>query len=154
MTDLLSMFRFASCLNDMIVKMKFKPRFSFTGYDLPMIIFQWGQHIRATDRWLDALLAHSMEYSLYGQLLLEIFLGYMGEWVDHEFPVYSGIPPFGKFSASTISLLHWLHQWSGRLIIVLTTDHALAACFHYFILSDNVFQRMLVTGNVSNEYGR
>ncbi|MBV1825489.1 cytochrome b/b6 domain-containing protein [Komagataeibacter oboediens] len=117
----------------------------------------WGRHIRAADRWLDAVLARSVEYSLYGLVFLEIFLGYMWRWGNGQAMSFLSIqfmPPFGKFSASTISLLHWLHQWNGWLIIVLATGHALAACFHYFILRDDVFQRMLGTGDISDEYGK
>lgn len=39
-----------------------------------------------------------------------------------------------------------LWRWGKR------TGHALAACFHDFILRDNVLQRMFITGNISNGY--
>lgn len=117
----------------------------------------WGRHIRAADRWLDAVLARGVEYSLYALVMLEIVLGYMWRWGNGQamsFLSLQFMPPFGRFSASAISLLHGLHQWNGWLIIVLATGHGLAACFHYFILRDDVFQRMLVTGNASDEYGK
>ncbi|MGS0646548.1 cytochrome b [Komagataeibacter melomenusus] len=117
----------------------------------------WGRHIRASDRWLDAVLARSVEYGLYGLVLLEIPLGYLWRWGNGQPMSFLAIqitPPFGRFSASTVGLLHWLHQWNGWLIIVLATGHALAACFHYFILRDNVFNRMLAKGTISDEYGK
>ncbi|PYD64879.1 cytochrome b [Komagataeibacter nataicola] len=117
----------------------------------------WGRQIRAADRWLDAMLARYVEYSLYGLVLLEILLGYLWRWGNGQAMSFLSIqimPPFGRFPTSTVGILHWLHQWNGWLIIVLATGHALAACFHYFILRDNVFQRMLLTGNVSDEYGK
>ncbi|GBQ63933.1 cytochrome b [Komagataeibacter swingsii] len=116
-----------------------------------------GRHIRAADRWLDAVLARSVEYGLYGLVLLEIILGYLWRWGNGQPMSFLAIqipPPFGRFSASTVDLLHWLHQWNGWLIIILATGHGLAACFHYFILRDDVFQRMLVKGTVSDEYGK
>ncbi|GCE82017.1 cytochrome b [Komagataeibacter diospyri] len=50
----------------------------------------------------------------------------------------------------SLGLLHQPHQWNCWLIIFLATGHALAACFHYFTLRDNVLQRMFMTGNISN----
>lgn len=38
--------------------------------------------------------------------------------------------------------------------MVLTTGHALAACFYYLILRDNVLQRMFIIGNISDERNR
>lgn len=118
---------------------------------------KWGQHIRISDRWLDTALARSVEYSLYGLVFLEIFLGYLWRWGNGQpmsFLSSQIMPPFGKFPAYVIDWLHWLHQWNGWLIIILATGHALAACFHYFILKDNVFQRMLITEDKPNEYGQ
>lgn len=118
---------------------------------------RWGQHIRIAHHWLDSVLARSVEYTLYALVLLEIFLGYLWRWGNGQpmsFLYYLIMPPFGKFSVSAISALHWLHQWNGRLIIMLATGHGLAACFHYFILKDHVFQRMLIAGDKSNEYGQ
>ena len=108
---------------------------------------KWGQHIRAADRWLDAMLARSVEYSLYGLVLAEILLGYLWRWGNGQSMRFLSCqirPPFTKFSAPTISWLHSLHLWNGWLIMVLATGHALAACFHYFILKDTIFQRMLI----------
>lgn len=62
--------------------------------------------------------------------------------------------PSGKFSIRTIEPLHELHLYNGCLIVVLATGHALAACFHYFILRDNVLRRMFITGNISDERDR
>lgn len=117
----------------------------------------WGRHIRAAECWLDCVMARSVEYGLYGLVMLEIALGYLWRWGNGQpmsFFALQVMPPFEKFSASTVGLLHQLHQWNGWLIIFLATGHALAACFHYFILRDSVFQRMLMTGNASDEYGK
>ncbi|RBM05903.1 cytochrome b [Novacetimonas cocois] len=118
---------------------------------------KWGRWIRASDRWLDCVMARSVEYGLYGLTLLEICLGYLWRWGNGQamsFVSLQIMPPFGRFPASTVSLLRWLHHWNGWLIMLLATGHALAACFHYFILRDDVFQRMLMTKDVSDGYGK
>lgn len=117
----------------------------------------WGRRMPASDRWLDAVMARSVEYSLYGLGMVEICLGYLWRWGNGQamsFVSVQVMPPFGKFSIRTIELLHELHLYNGWLIVVLATGHALAACFHYFILRDNVLQRMFITGNISDERNR
>ncbi|WP_395371429.1 cytochrome b [Komagataeibacter diospyri] len=113
----------------------------------------WGRQMSASDRWLGSLLACSVEYSLYGLAMMEIGLGYLWRWGNGQAMSFlSGqvMPPFGKFAPARVGLLHQPHQWNGWLIIFLATGHALAACFHYFTLRDNVLQRMFMTGNISN----
>lgn len=117
----------------------------------------WGRHIRVADRWLDCIMARGVEYSLYGLVILEIALGYLWRWGNGQpmsFLTLQIRPPFEKFSASTIYLLHRLHQCNGWLITALAMGHALAACFHYFILRDHVLQRMLMTEDRLDEYGK
>ncbi|MCP1228814.1 hypothetical protein [Acetobacter fabarum] len=59
-------------------------------------------------------------------------------------------PSFAKFSAPTVGWLHGLRQWNGWLIMLLATGPALASCFHYFILKDTIFQKMLIKKDYSD----
>ena len=87
------------------------------------------------------------EYGLYGLLLLQALTG-SGDTLFRGRPVMLFIwqmPALLPRNTEAQQLLHVIHEWGAKAILVLIGIHVGAALFHGLILRDGIFSRMLPT---------
>lgn len=93
------------------------------------------------------LASKGVHYLLYLLLVVQAGLGFSLRWAEGKPASFFGlfaIPgPFGAVAKSTRFTIHFLHEKTGWVIIILAFGHALAALYHHYALKDRVLERML-----------
>ncbi len=96
-------------------------------------------------KW-DLFLAHAMHNTLYVALVVMPFAGWM--WASYRgwqisffglFPV----PPLVDVGSSIGKFASSVHSFLGGLLVALIALHAAAACYHHFVLKNDVLKRRL-----------
>lgn len=116
-----------------------------------------GHQVRPAATGLVEFAAKTVQFILYGLILVQGALGFALRWSGNEAMSFFGIaipPPFPPTSKPTHELLGTVHDYVGWTIIILAAGHAAAALIHHFILRDDVLWRMLPGGHARRQESR
>ncbi|HEX4766859.1 MAG TPA: cytochrome b [Lichenihabitans sp.] len=105
-----------------------------------------GRRVRPATSGLVELASRIVHYALYGLLLIEVVLGVLFRWANHDPLSLFGlltIPAAVDFSKDGRHLIGEAHNYVAITIVALAGLHAAAALFHHYWLRDNVLWRML-----------
>ncbi|MDQ2076953.1 cytochrome b [Marinimicrobium sp. ABcell2] len=92
------------------------------------------------------LLSATVQYSLYGLILVVLVSGYLITTADGRSASLFGLidfPSVMRLGVTGVDRAGFLHYWMAWAIIVLAALHTLAALAHHFVLRDRTLVRML-----------
>ena len=105
-----------------------------------------GRRVLPATSGLVELASRAVHYALYGLLLIEVVLGVLFRWANHDPLSFFGlltVPAAVDFSKDQRHLIGEVHNYVAITIVALAGLHAAAALFHHYWLRDNVLWRML-----------
>jgi cytochrome b561 len=82
---------------------------------------------------------------LYAMLTLQVLLGFVLRWSDHEAMNFFGllIPPMiPTVPAPAHEVMADVHHWAGWAMVMLAGGHAATALYHHFVARDLILTRM------------
>jgi len=113
------------------------------------ILYRWGHRpppLPADIPAIQQFAAHATHYLLYGLVVVQVFLGWIGT-ASYPAPV----PIYGLFNLPSVwpenralsEQLLFVHRIVGISIAVVAAMHIGAALFHHFVRKDRVLMRMI-----------
>ena len=108
----------------------------------------YGTRFRISEPGLSGRLSPLVHVTLYVLLGTVLILGLSNTWVrgDDIFGLFH-LPKYGSFASDARHALSeqvvGLHRLAANALLILAGGHAAAALYHFAVLRDRVFQRML-----------